>query len=150
MTARSSDQSSRPTAPRRSPSTWVALGLVLLTAVMIGYIAIANAMPGTEQLPYHSDGPLDTVVVLATVAAWLSILLTGFVLTALRPRNPIGWLLLVSGFSIVYTYFAPEYVLRADILDWALPGYRLVDWILPVFETLGIVVIDRLDPTAVP
>jgi hypothetical protein len=139
-----------PATARRRPSTWVALALVLLAIAMIGFIAIVNVMPGAAALPGHSDDPLDMIAIIATVAAWLSILLTGAVLTFLRPRNPIGWLLLVSGISIIYTYFAPEYVLRVELLGWVLPGYQLVDWVLPFFERLGPILIAVWIPLLFP
>ena len=123
----------RPAVPaRRRPTTWLALALLALALGMIAFELVALLLPGTELLQYAPSG-VDVLVALTT---WLSLLLTGTFLAVQRPGNPIGWLLLVSGLSFVYSYVGPDYVDRVEILGWGLPGHALVDWVLPPVENL--------------
>ena len=86
----------------------------------------------------------DLMVNVATAAAYLSIVLTGALLAILRPGNVIGWVLLVSGFGFTAWIFAGVYALLAVELDWPLPGYRILDWLYPVFSLLGPLLIVRV------
>jgi len=101
------------------------------------FMLVVVASPGSEELSSAPRGPEDVMLSLGTVVAWLSMLITGAILSILRPRNPIGWLLLVSGACLILTNFAPTYAEAAVILGWSLPGYQLLDWLQPAFERLG-------------
>ena len=71
--------------------------------------------------------------------------MVGAILVTLRPSNVVGWLLLVSGVGLIYTFFAPSYVERSLVVG-PLPGYELLDWLYPVEQ--GITLFRDLPPKA--
>jgi len=117
---------------RQRPSTWLAVALLVVGLGMIAFELVALSLPGTAHLPYAPT----SVDILVAATVWLSLLLTGTFLAVQRPGNPIGWLLLVSGLSFVYSYVAPDYVQRVETLGWRLPSHTFVDWVLPPVENL--------------
>ena len=122
----------------RRLTTWIAAGVAAVTIAMLVFPLVALlVLPGAEEMPYYDPSPVSMIASLATAAAYLSMVLTGMVLAIVRPRNTIGWLLLAAGFSFTAWIFAGEYAARAVYLDWPLPGYRVADWLFPVFSLLG-------------
>jgi hypothetical protein len=135
---------------RRHPSTWLTAGILVAGLGMVAFLLVANTSPDTAALPNRSGDLAEAALIGATIAAWLSILVIGAILAALRPHNPIGWLLLVGGFSTVYTFFAEDYVQRAVITAWPLPAAAFIDWILPLFQRLSTLLIAFWVPLVFP
>jgi hypothetical protein len=117
-------------------SSWVAVVLLAGSLTLIALLLWVFAVLG-ERATGASQGLVDVALALATLGAWVSMLLAGATLAILRPRNPIGWLLLVGGTLVVLTDFAPSYAELAVLQAWDLPGYRVLDWLQPVFESVG-------------
>ena len=59
----------------------------------------------------------------------LSYPLVGTLVAIRRPENPIGWLFVVLGLGFTAGYFSTEYIGRAQISGWPLPGAVLVGWV---------------------
>ena len=53
----------------------------------------------------------------------------GTLLAVRRPRNPLGWLLLLLGLGFTLSFFSTEYIARAAISGWPLPGAVWVAWL---------------------
>jgi hypothetical protein len=109
----------------RRPSSWIALGLLVLSLAMIGFILASLVLPGYDQLP---DRP-DLANVLVAAFTFVALPSVGAVLAILRPSNPIGWFFLLAGAGFIVGIFSTEYVSRSVVLGADLPGYALVDWI---------------------
>ena len=135
---------------RRRPSTWLAAGLLVVGLGMVAFMLVANTSPDTAALPDRTGDFAEAALIGATITAWLSLLVTGAILATRRPHNAIGWLLLVGGFSTVYTYFAEDYVQRAVITAWPLPAAAVIDWILPPFQHLSTLLIAFWVPLLFP
>ncbi len=134
----------------RRPASWVAIGMAALAIGMLVFPLVAMLLPGGEQMPGYDPSAIVFVVSLASAAAYLSMVLTGAVLAIVRPRNVVGWLLLVAGFSFTAYIFVGDYANRAVLLDWPLPGYRFLDWLYPVFSLLGPLLIGFWVPMLFP
>ena len=116
----------------------------------IAFMLIALTMPGAGALTAAPSGPADIALMLGSLAAWLSMLLSGTTLAILRPRNPIGWLLLVGGLCTVSKDFASAPAELAVSHGWVLPGYQLLDWLQPAFEYLSTALLFVLGPLLFP
>jgi hypothetical protein len=138
------------TPAMRRPANWVAIGVAALAIGMLGFPLVTFLLPDSEQMPGYDPSAIVFVVSLATAAAYLSMVLTGAVLAIRRPRNAVGWLLLVCGFCFTAWIFAGEYANRAVLLDWPLPGYRFLDWLYPVFSLVGPLLIGFWVPMLFP
>ncbi len=107
-------------------------------------------IPGAGVLTAAPRGPADIALMLGSSVAWSSMLLSGTTLAILRPRNPIGWLLLVGGLCTVMKDFVGLPAELAVRLGWVLPGYQLLDWIQPAFEYLSTALLFVLGPLLFP
>ena len=103
------------------------LALVLL-ALSLGMVTFAFAslvLPGADALP---DRPSPVLFVIAA-SVMLTYPFVGTLLAVRRPRNPLGWLLLLLGIGFTLSFFTSEYVGRATISGWPLPGAVWVAWL---------------------
>lgn len=79
------------------------------------------------------DSGVDDAVDVAAFAVYLTLLsfpLTGAILAAQRPRNPIGWLYLAVGLSFFGTVALEEYARRALVTQpGSLPGGEVAGWL---------------------
>ncbi len=133
-----SDQRMAVTPARRRLTTWVALALLLVAMGMVAFIFASAILPGHERLRSGVDGVADLVTIITSLAAFVAIPTVGTILVALRPRNPIGWILLVGGVALILGDFSLAYVERSLEVSPSLPAYRLLDWLSPAFQTLAI------------
>ena len=120
----------------------VALGLLMLASVPLSLSGGVMARPGVV-----SEGPGPWIA--AFVPAFV---LSGGVLIHFRPRNPIGWILLVSGLFQVTNLAADAYATRAlTDPDGSLPlGVAmawLASWTWPPSLLLPMLVLPALYPT---
>ncbi len=109
----------------RRPSAWIAIGLLVASLAMIAFNLASLILPGSSALPNRPD----LISFLAVASTFVALPTVGAILAILRPRNPIGWLFLVSGAGIVFGIFSGEYVGRAIFVGANLPGVNLVDWV---------------------
>jgi hypothetical protein len=127
-----------PTTPaRRRPTTWLALALLALALGMIAFMFASAVLPGHAELSSSLDDVGDLLTIVPSLAAYLALPAVGAVLAILRPRNPVGWILLVGGVTLILGDFEFAYVERSIEVE-PLPGYTLVDWFAPALTTLGI------------
>jgi hypothetical protein len=122
---------------RRRPTTWLAVGLLALALGMVGFMFASAILPGHEQLSIGAQDATDLIAIASSVAASLSLPVVGAILVVLRPRNPIGWILLVGGVSLILGDFTDAYVERSTIVGPDLPGYRLLDSLAPTVSGLA-------------
>jgi hypothetical protein len=122
---------------RRRPTTWLAVGLLALALGMVGFMFASAILPGHEQLSIGAQDATDLIAIASSVAASLSLPVVGAILVVLRPRNPIGWILLVGGVSLILGDFTDAYVERSTIVGPDLPGYRLLDSLAPAVSGLA-------------
>ena len=90
-------------------------------------------LPGTSDCPPNSVA--DYLVAMSVAPEALPVV--GALLAVLRPRSPIGWLLLVGGVTLILQDFVPAYVERSTLVA-PLPGYQLVDKATPAVAALAI------------
>ena len=109
----------------RRPSAWLAIGLLVASLGMIAFNLASLVLPGSSALPNRPD----LISFLAVASTFVALPTVGAILAILRPRNPIGWLFLVSGAGIIFGIFSGEYVGRAIFVGANLPGVNLVDWV---------------------
>jgi hypothetical protein len=105
--------------------TIVAVSLWTLTMALVAATLILIAWTGRRPLPAGVDttGTLNTLRYLIPATM-------GAVLATRRPRNPIGWLLLVMGLSYATYPFVTWYTAAAlFVAADPLPGWRWVAWI---------------------
>ena len=125
----------------------IAVLLLALSMAMVAFAMASLVLPGGDALPDRPD--VLTVVVAACVM--LSYPLVGAILAIRRPGNPLGWLLLVLGLGFTIAFFSTDYVGRAVVSGWSLPGVVLVAWIsnwgFAVDMALGFTWIPLLFPT---
>ena len=110
---------------RRRPSDRIALGLFAASLAMIAFTLASVFIPSDPALP---DRP-SIANFIAACSVFVALPSVGAILAIRRPRNPIGWLFLVSGAGFIAGIFTTEYVGRATIAGANLPGVVLVDWI---------------------
>ncbi len=103
----------------------LALALFALSLGMVAFALASLVAPGAEALPSRPT-PLTVLVVTCVL---LSYPLVGTLVAIRRPENPIGWLFVVLGLGFSAGYFSTEYVGRAMISGWPLPGAVLVGWV---------------------
>jgi hypothetical protein len=103
----------------------LALALFALSLGMVAFALASLVVPGAEALP--SRPTLITVLVVTCVL--LAYPLVGTLVAIRRPDNPIGWLFVVLGLGFAVGYFSTEYIGRAQISGWPLPGAVLVGWV---------------------
>jgi hypothetical protein len=123
----------------------VVLGLLLLVSVPFSLAGGVMSRPGVV-----ADGPGPWIA--AYVPAFV---LSGGVLIHLRPRNPIGWILLVSGLFQVTNLAADAYATRAltdpdESLHLGVPMAWLASWTWPPSLLLPMLVLPALYPTGRP
>ncbi|HSG86653.1 MAG TPA: hypothetical protein VLA23_09975, partial [Candidatus Limnocylindrales bacterium] len=136
---------------RRRPSTWIAVGLFALAVGMIVFLAASSlVLPGADRLPSRPEGIVDVLWIAITLGAFVSLPTMGAILAILRPRSPIGWLLLGSGVAIILGTSGPEYVDRSLVLGAELPGDRVVDWLAARSEGLGFMIVAVWIPLLFP
>jgi hypothetical protein len=116
------------TTGRAQPAAW-SMGLaLLLLALSLGMVAFSFAslvLPGSDALP---DRP-SPILFLIAASVMLTYPFVGTLLAVRRPRNPLGWLLLLLGIGFTLSFFSPEYLGRATISGWPLPGAAWVAWL---------------------
>jgi hypothetical protein len=114
--------------------------MLALALGMVGFIWASMLAPGAEGLGNRLGSARE--VVLNAIYSWtmLSVPMVGGILAVRRASNPIGWLLLVAGVSLILTAFIPVYVQRS-LATGELPGYQLLDWLTPIFLILGFVLL---------
>jgi hypothetical protein len=122
---------------RRRPSTWAAVAALVLVLGMLVFMFVSQSLPDADQSPTRSDTPDEVLGTVIALSGVLSLAAVGAVLASLRPRNPISWLLLVSGVTIIFGNFGPEYVWRSVDMGAMLPGYHFVDWLGSRSEGVG-------------
>ncbi len=122
---------------RRRPSTWLAVALFALALAMVGFMFASAVLPGHDELSSSLDSVAAFITILPTLAAYLALPTVGAILAIVRPGNPVGWVLLVGGVTLILGDFTFAYVERS-IEVAPLPGYRLVDWLAPALTTMGI------------
>lgn len=133
------------------PSTWIATGLLVVATGMIAFLFASTLfLPGHERLPGQLGSIGDAVSIIVSMAAFVTLPVVGAMLAIRRPRNAIGWLLLVSGVSVIFGTFAQEYVRRSVILEAELPGYRVVDLVGPLSLALGFALLPIWIPLLFP
>jgi hypothetical protein len=91
----------------RRPAAWTLVGLTVLLAVALVPLSLA-----ARQNPLTTGGP--------NVVIGLSFGVVGLVVAWHRPRNPIGWLILISGASFIFFIDGGLY----NVLNYRL-GHRL-------------------------
>ena len=98
-------------------SRYLGLGLFGLVVVAdVGYLLLVRGLGGQPALTYSIDPDVDDVIgALATATV-------GTVLTWLRPRNPIGWLMSAAGLALALCMVGEAYGARALVLDERLPA----------------------------
>ncbi len=106
------------------PTTWIAIALLAASLAMVAFSLASLVLPGSAALP---DRP-DLISFLTTLSMFVALPTVGAILAILRPRNPIGWLFLVSGAGFILGIFSTEYVGRALDAGANLPAVELVDW----------------------
>jgi len=125
----------------------LALALFALSLGMVAFALVSLVIPGTDALPKRPT--LLTVLIVTCVL--LSYPLVGTLVAIRRPENPIGWLFVVLGLGFTVGYFSTEYIGRAQISGWPLPGVALVGWIgnwsLPAIIGIAFAWIPLLFPT---
>ncbi len=135
----------------RRPSAWIAIGLFALALGMVAFLAASSlVLPGADRLQSRPEGIVDVLWIAITLGAFVSLPTMGVVLAILRPRNPIGWLLLGSGVTIILGTAGPEYVDRSLVLGAELPGDRIVDWLAARSEGLGFMLMAVWIPLVFP
>ena len=125
------------TPARRRPTTWLALGLLALALGMVGFGVVSPSLAGVDGSSTQVATPVELLQTIVAVFGVLSLVAVGAILASLRPRNAIGWLLLVSGVAIIFGNSGPEYVRVSVDLGAMLPGYHIVDWLGSRSETIG-------------
>jgi len=116
------------TTRRTQPAPWSTGVALLLLAVSLGMVAFSFAslvLPGTDALP---DRP-SPILFLIAASVMLTYPFVGTLLAVRRPRNPLGWLLLLLGIGFTLSFFSTEYLGRATISGWPLPGAVWVAWL---------------------
>ena len=107
---------------------WVKPLALFLLALSLGMCAFSFAslvLPAPVPIPDHPT----PVVFLVAASVMLTYPIVGWVVAIRRPENPIGWLLLVLGIGFTLSFFSGEYVGRATISGWPLPGVAWVAWV---------------------
>jgi len=98
-------------------------------ALALGAVAVALAILAVAMSTQPTTDAID-VAALAVFVALLSFPLTGTLLAARRPRNPIGWLFLTVGIAFFGSITAEEYAVRALVTEpGSLPGGPLAGWL---------------------
>ena len=120
------------------PSAWLAMALLLFALCMIAFMSTLAILPGHERLSGGVDGVTDLIVIFPTLAAFVALPAVGALLALVRSRNPVGWILLVGGVTLIMGDFTLAYVERSVVVGPELPGYRVVDWLAPAFAWLAI------------
>ncbi|HET7689171.1 MAG TPA: GAF domain-containing sensor histidine kinase [Nocardioidaceae bacterium] len=117
----------------------VAFGLVVV--MNVAYLLVLRGVDDQPQLTYPlAPDVSDALGSVATVAV-------GTALVWLRPRNPIGWLISVSGVSLATCMLLQAYGARALVLDDRLPAGALAAalgaglWIPSVFIPATVVLL---------
>jgi hypothetical protein len=110
------------------------VGLLALAMAMVGFMFASAVLPGHERLNSSVDDIADLATIVPSLAAFISLPTVGAILAVLRPRSPIGWLLLLGGVALVLGDFSLTYVERSIEVGPELPGYRLADWLAPVLS----------------
>jgi hypothetical protein len=103
----------------------LALALFALSLSMAAFAVASVLTPSADALP---DRPA-ALTVLIVLSVMLSYPLVGTLIVFRRPGNPIGWLFVVLGISFTIGFFSTEYLARALISGWPLPGAVLVGWV---------------------
>ena len=116
-------------SPRLLTTSRLSTGLaLLLLAMSLGMVVFSFAsliLPGSDALP---DRP-SLILFLIAASVMLTYPFVGTLLAVKRPRNPLGWLLLVLGLGFTLSFFSSEYLGRATISGWPLPGAVWVAWL---------------------
>jgi len=128
----------RVAVPRR-PTSWIAIGLLVTSFGMVAFMWLSMLLPGGERLSNRPDGLNDILAIAAAMIPAITLPTVGATLAIRRPTNPVGWLLSLGGFGLMFGYFGPEWVERSIVLGSDLPGYRLFDWVYPTVQGLGFV-----------
>jgi hypothetical protein len=106
-------------------STGLALLLLAMSLGMVLFAFTSLVLPGSDALP---DRP-SLILFLVAASVMLTYPFVGTLLAVKRPRNPLGWLLLVLGLGFTLSFFSSEYLGRATISGWPLPGAVWVAWL---------------------
>jgi hypothetical protein len=135
----------------RGASAWIAMGLLSIAFGMIAFLfASTFFLPGADRLGNQPGSFEEALSIIVSTVSFVALPSVGAILAIRRPGNPIGWLLLVSGVSIIFSTFGPEYVARTTILGTDLPGHRIVDLLSPLGLSLGFVLLPIWVPLLFP
>jgi hypothetical protein len=139
---------------RLTVAAWGVAALTLLAALAcVGIEVRADATPGLRLDPSASSGGVLLVAVHGLVSASFAAL--GALVVSRRSRNPIGWLLVLIGFSFVTIAVSNQVYLRDFLVDGSTSPTGLVllwtgTWAyLPAFVS-AIVFVPLLFPTGRP
>jgi hypothetical protein len=118
------------TAARLAWSLW-ALSLALTTLALL-LLALNLSQPNTHIFDWWLGNSL--IVIDVTVGA---------IVASRRPENPIGWLLLLSGFAISMNHFGAQYAIYALLAQpGLLPAGQamawIASWLLPIYSGLQV------------
>jgi hypothetical protein len=124
----------------RSQARWLAWSLFLVAAVATGgaiVLALMDADVPGKTLENTTVAVVDPLTILLFPAA-------GALIAARRPRNPVGWLLLMGGLVAELGELSGPYGFRALVADpGSLPGGGFASWF---FQTAWIVPVCAFPP----
>jgi hypothetical protein len=120
----------------RRTAAWLAWSLwglsLILTVVALMLLALIRSHPNAHVFDWWVSTTLTVIDV--TVGA---------LLVSRRPKNPIGWLLLLGGLAICINHFSAQYAIYALLAQpGSLPAGKAMAWIsswlLPVYSGLQV------------
>jgi hypothetical protein len=115
---------------RRRRSAWLGWGIVATSLVLAVFIWLLHSKNAAVPLP-ATDEPVSFPPLLS-IGMLLVLCVPAALIVAQQPRNPIGWLLAIMGYSIGVSAFAVEYGFYAVLtnpssLPAGIPMLWLVD-----------------------
>jgi hypothetical protein len=134
MTAGAREQGQEVGGISHHTAAWLAWSLwalsITLTALSLLLLALNLSQPNTHIFDWWEGNTL--------IAIDVSV---GAIVASRRPENPIGWLLLLSGFAVSLGHFSSQYAIYALLAQPnTLPAGEAVAWIaswlLPVYSGL--------------
>jgi hypothetical protein len=99
---------------RAAPIAWSAFGLTAVIAVIsavVGFVDDGTRLPPPDDGEVSAPGALTFGLMIVAFAA------LGALLASRRPRNPIGWILVVSPLCLAFTQVARDWYIHALFAD---------------------------------